>query len=152
MLSPSKKCMLAMEAVLYIACTPQDSPVSSKELSQKLGFPVRYLEQLMQKLVRDHILRGIRGPKGGYVLAKDRKHITLQDVCDSLNVNGDGESTQCLVFGSELGNGLILPLVNDAIDASKNMMRSMTLDDLHQQAKRKAVDIGNKGTDNNYTI
>jgi Rrf2 family iron-sulfur cluster assembly transcriptional regulator len=153
MFTPSKKCVLAMEAVLFIACTQKKCPISSKDLSQQLGFPVRYLEQLMQKLVRDSILRGIRGPKGGYVLAKDRKHITLQDICDSLSLNAQGETEDCdLAFGSELGEKVIQPLVVHAVEASKQAMRSLTLDDLHQDAQSKEVDICTQDSDNNYTI
>lgn len=150
MISPPKKCLLALEAVLYVACRSGAEPVSSKDISKELGFPVRYLEQLMQKLVRDGVLRGIRGPRGGYVLARDRRHITIRQICDSLNKMEDTET--CPPFGSSLGMKVIQPMISKAFDAMLREMNNITLEDLYQEAKRKAIDTPASPSDNNYTI
>ncbi len=42
--------------------------------------PPRHLEPVLQALVRDGILKGIRGPHGGYELARERKKITAEDI------------------------------------------------------------------------
>ena len=38
------------------------------------------LEQVLQQLVRADILRGVRGPRGGYRLARERRRISLGEV------------------------------------------------------------------------
>ena len=38
----------------------------------------------MQKLVRAGILRGVRGPRGGYLLAREKRRITVADICAAL--------------------------------------------------------------------
>ncbi len=42
--------------------------------------PQRYLEHVMQQLVRAGILKDVRGPRGGYRLAKERRRVTVGDV------------------------------------------------------------------------
>ena len=80
MLTPTKKLFHAMEAVVYIACHQANAPVSSKEIAEIQELPPRYLEQMLQKLVRADILRGVRGPRGGYLLARERRRISLRDI------------------------------------------------------------------------
>jgi Rrf2 family protein len=69
MLRPSKKLVLALEAVTDIAYHGGPEPVQSQDIARRLMLPRRYLEQVMQQLVRAGILRGVRGPRGGYRLA-----------------------------------------------------------------------------------
>ena len=70
MLRISKKMMFALEAVVDIAVHSGPDPVQSRDITARQGIPQRYLEQVMQLLVRASILRGVRGPKGGYRLAR----------------------------------------------------------------------------------
>jgi Rrf2 family transcriptional regulator, iron-sulfur cluster assembly transcription factor len=80
MLSSPKKFFHAMEAVLYIAQQPGVTPVSSRDIAAQQDLQPRYLEQMLQKLVKSGILRGVRGPSGGYLLAREKRKITLSDI------------------------------------------------------------------------
>lgn len=66
-----EKLVLALEAVTDIAFHSGVDPVQSQDISERLGLPRRYLEQVMQQLVRAGILRGVRGPRGGYRMARN---------------------------------------------------------------------------------
>ena len=72
-----KKMLFAIEAVLDIAYNAVDTPVQSAEITKRQGIPRRYLEQVLQQLVRVDILTGVRGPRGGYRLARERRRITI---------------------------------------------------------------------------
>jgi Rrf2 family protein len=85
MLVASKKLFCCIEAVLYIAYNAKSDPISGGEIAQALQLPSRYLEPMMQKLVRAGILRGVRGPAGGYLLGRERRRITLADICSVLS-------------------------------------------------------------------
>ena len=61
-----RKGILAIAAVVDIALNDRDHPVSAKTLATRHGLPPRHLEPVLQALVREGILRGIRGPGGGY--------------------------------------------------------------------------------------
>ena len=76
----SRKGILAVTAVIDIAIHGRTRPVSAKTLAARHKLPPRHLEPVLQALVRDGILRGIRGPHGGYALAREEKHITADDI------------------------------------------------------------------------
>lgn len=71
---------LAVAAMLDIALHGGSAPVQSKDTAARLGLPRRHLEQLMQQLVRAGLLKGVRGPRGGYRLARERRRISLADL------------------------------------------------------------------------
>lgn len=75
-----RRFQLAVAAVLDIALHGGREPVQSKDTAARLGLPRRHLEQLMQQLVRAGLLKGVRGPKGGYRLARERRRISLADL------------------------------------------------------------------------
>ncbi len=72
MLKFSKKLLYAIEAVVDIAYNSGGEPVQIREVTSRQGVPQRYLEQVMQRLVKSGILKGIRGPRGGYLLGRER--------------------------------------------------------------------------------
>ena len=58
----TKKLLFAIEAVLDIAYNAGTLPVQSGEITRRQGIPRRYLEQVLQQLVRAGVLTGVRGP------------------------------------------------------------------------------------------
>jgi Rrf2 family iron-sulfur cluster assembly transcriptional regulator len=71
-----RKGLLAIAAVVDVALQTGRRPISAKTLATRHGLPPRHLESVLQSLVRDGILKGIRGPRGGYELARDRRGVT----------------------------------------------------------------------------
>ena len=80
MLRLSRKLMFAIEAVVDIAYNAADTPVQSKDIATRQNIPRRYLEQVLQQLVREGVLSGVRGPRGGYRLARERRRVTLGQI------------------------------------------------------------------------
>src|SRR6266699_2298610 len=76
----SRKSLLAVAAVIDVAVNGQDRPVSAKALAGRHSLPSRHLEPVLQALVRMGILKGIRGPRGGYELARERRRITADEI------------------------------------------------------------------------
>src|SRR5207248_3946537 len=74
------KGLLAIAAVIDVALHGKGRPVSAKALAARHSLPARHLEPVLQALVRMGILRGIRGPRGGYELARERRRITADDI------------------------------------------------------------------------
>ena len=58
--------------------------VSIKEISKKEGISGVYLEQLLNKLRREDLVRSVRGPTGGYMLSRKPDNITVGDIVKSL--------------------------------------------------------------------
>ena len=87
----SKKTMFALEAVLDVAFHVGEHPVRSGDITERQRIPKRYLEQVLQHLVRAGILSGKRGPRGGYRLGRDRTQITVANAPGTIDADYRGE-------------------------------------------------------------
>ena len=109
----TRKGLLAIAAVIDVALHGKGRPVSAKALAARHALPARHLEPVLQALVRMGILRGIRGPRGGYELARERRRITADDIlraAGTIEEAGDPPATA----GSALLNDVVIPAVGQA--------------------------------------
>ncbi len=74
------KTLLALEIVIDIALHARPAPVPARYIAKRQNVSERYIEQIMQQLVQKNILRSVRGPKGGYTLARERRRIYVMDI------------------------------------------------------------------------
>ena len=65
---------------LHLARKNSDGPVTGREIAENERLPGDYVEQIMLRLRRAEIVRSTRGAKGGYMLARDPKDISVRDV------------------------------------------------------------------------
>ncbi len=150
MLKLSRKTLLALEAVIDIAFNARPEPVQAKEITARQGVPQRYLEQVMQQLVRAGVLKGVRGPRGGYRLAKERRRISVGDVvrvAESL----EDEDAEAIDPRSELGMRIVAPLIQTLQDEVMARLDAISIEDLCQRARTAGVDCGG-GTTADFTI
>jgi Rrf2 family protein len=140
MLRLSRKTLLALEAVIDIAFNARPEPVQAKEITARQGVPQRYLEQVMQQLVRAGILKGVRGPRGGYRLARERRRISVGDVVRVAESIEDDEEKQ--VPRSDLGQRIVAPFVATLQEELMQRLDSVSIEDLCQRARHVGVDAG----------
>jgi Rrf2 family transcriptional regulator, iron-sulfur cluster assembly transcription factor len=76
--------ILAIGAVVDIAMYSGKERVTAFDVADRLQLPRRHLEPALQGLVRAGILKGSRGPLGGYRLAKARDAISLYDIAEAV--------------------------------------------------------------------
>lgn len=107
MMPISRKILRTIEAVVYIALYHGAQPVNGKKLAEKQDLPPRYLERILQKLVHEGVLRSVRGPRGGYVLAKERRRITLGEVYRIVLESDDEQDSTRL---TPIGESIIQPV------------------------------------------
>jgi Rrf2 family protein len=69
-----------MRALIELALASGRGPVSASLIAKRQDLSVAYLEQLLHRLKRRGIVTSVRGPRGGYVLAKEPQRITMADV------------------------------------------------------------------------
>ena len=134
---PSKKLFYAVEAVLYIAYNGGQGPISGKDIAARQNLPPRYLEQLMQKLVRGGVLRGVRGPNGGYLLARERRRITVGDICELLDDDNEDDFTAYAT--TPLGKQVVQPVWLAAHTQLMEHLKQVNLADLCEQASTKNI-------------
>lgn len=80
----STKSTYGLRAMVNIALEHRRKAVSIKEISQKEGISGVYLEQLLNKLRREDLVKSVRGPTGGYVLSRSPDRITVADIVKTL--------------------------------------------------------------------
>jgi Rrf2 family protein len=145
MLKLSRKTLLALEAVIDIAFNGRPEPVQAKEITARQGVPQRYLEQVMQQLVRAGVLKGVRGPRGGYRLAKERRRISVGEVvrvAESL----DDEESENAAPRSDLGARIVSPLIASLQDEVMARLDAISIEDLCARAREAGVDCGGANT------
>ena len=108
----SRKGVLAIAAVIDVAINAQDRPVSAKALAGRHKLPPRHLEPVLQALVREGILRGVRGPHGGYELAREHGQVSADDILRAVNASEDADHP--LLPHSALANDVVKPALVEA--------------------------------------
>ena len=103
-----RKGLLAIAVVVDVALQTDGRPISAKSLATRHGLPPRHLDSVLQSLARDGILKGIRGPYGGYELARERRGVTANDILRAADtVHEAGEEPN-----SELVAKVVLPALS----------------------------------------
>ena len=141
MLKFSKKLLYAIEAVTDIAYNSGGEPVQIREVTSRQGVPQRYLEQVMQRLVKAGILKGIRGPRGGYLLARERAKISVGDIARVVMVvEEDMESglPNDMAVGP-IGRQVIRHLWAEFQEQILTMMDGVTVEELTTRAFKNGV-------------
>ncbi|MDB2668274.1 Rrf2 family transcriptional regulator [Alphaproteobacteria bacterium] len=139
MINLSRKSLLALEAVLDVAIHARPDPVQAREITKRQGVPQRYLEQVMQALVRANILRGVRGPRGGYRLARERRRISVLDIVSVIAALDENETDP--ISHSQIGQKVIEPLCEQLQKSIEREISGLTIADLCNTAEENGQDI-----------
>jgi Rrf2 family protein len=131
-LLPSKG-LLAIAAVIDVALHDRGRPVSAKALAARHALPARHLEPVLQALVRVGILKGIRGPRGGYELARERRRITADEILRAAGTIEESNETKH--SNSALLAGVVIPAVAQAERAFAMALSRINLDELVRRAE-----------------
>jgi Rrf2 family transcriptional regulator, iron-sulfur cluster assembly transcription factor len=83
----------AVTAMMDLALHHGSGPVTLAEISGRQKISLSYLEQLFGKLRRHQLVESVRGPGGGYVLAKEMSEVTVTEII--LAVDEPIDATQC---------------------------------------------------------
>ncbi len=134
----STKAQYAVRALVSLNLTSNGEPVSIKEISDRENISLTYLEQLFVKMRRGDIVRSIRGPGGGYLLARPAAEIRVDQIIDTVEetlvpvscMDADGNcqcSTECATQSVWQGLG----------NQIRTFLASMTLEDLTIEGRRR---------------
>jgi len=128
----SRKGILAIAAVVDVAVNARRWPVSAKVLAARHKLPPRHLEPVLQALVRDGILRGVRGPHGGYELAREHRRISAEDI---LRAAGSAEDVSEPLPSSALVNDVVKPALVEAERIFSSALSRINVEDMAKRAE-----------------
>jgi len=83
----------AVTAMLDLALNEVDRPVTLAGISERQEISLSYLEQLFSRLRRNGLVKSVRGPGGGYRIAKPLDGISVSDIITAVDEQID--ATQC---------------------------------------------------------
>lgn len=83
----------AVTAMLDLALHARQDPVSLADISERQSISVSYLEQLFAKLRKSELVSSVRGPGGGYQLARAGSSIYIAEIIDAVDESVD--ATRC---------------------------------------------------------
>jgi Rrf2 family protein len=101
----SRKVDYALRAIIYLSLQKDGRPVPVKEIASQRRIPRKFLEKIIQDLIRAGMVKSHRGVHGGYTLARSPDRVSFRDVIEavegpiSLNVCVSAQR-DCLVLSS----------------------------------------------------
>lgn len=127
-----------MYAMLDLAMHEGLGPVTAKEIAERQEISVTYLEQLLSKLKKAGLVKGVRGPGGGYQLKKASGDILIGDLIRSL----EGPIAPVFCLPNSLSKKrcpktdvcACFPLWRNLAEKIENILDSATLSDLKKDA------------------
>lgn len=134
----SKRCEIALQAVLFLSAQVSGKMFSAGEITKQLDVPKEFVSKILQTLTSSDIIGSKKGNSGGFYLAKNPEHIKLIDVVAAI----DGlEIFHKCVLGFK-GCGLSAPCpVHDEWgklrNETYNMLSNSTLEDLKNKTHDK---------------
>ncbi len=141
----------AVRAMLDLTTHSNGNPVRLQEISTRQNISLHYLEQLFRKLRNGQAVKSVRGPGGGYVLARNMDQITIKDVleCVGENINpardilgSEAESANSLEFHLSKNYFMNLGII------MKEYLATTSLGDLVRKSKETETEAGiNQGSD-----
>jgi Rrf2 family protein len=74
----------ALHALVHMVQEGQDRPLASHQIAQARGIPERFLLKVLKPLVSAQILQSVKGPSGGYRLARPAAKVTMLEVVEAM--------------------------------------------------------------------
>ena len=137
----STKGRYGVAAMYDLALHYGEGPITLKQIALRQEISEHYLEQLISTLRNAGYVNSIRGPQGGYILAKDPKDITIGDVIKTMEgpitlvdclLNDDTENNYCEKVGKCVTRDVWVK-VRDSIN---NVLNSISLADLCKEDRK----------------
>jgi Rrf2 family protein len=136
----STRTRYGVRAILELAENYGKGPLRLKVIAKRQDISVKYLEQLMAVLKSAGIVRSVRGPSGGYVLAKSPNEIKVSDCFNCLE--GPVITSECVSninFCPRTADCVARQLWTDVQNTVMDLLRSITLQSLIDRARESKV-------------
>jgi Rrf2 family iron-sulfur cluster assembly transcriptional regulator len=131
----SEKSLLAVAAVVDIAIHSRGQPVAAKALAERHNLPPRHLEPVLQALVHAGILKGVRGPRGGYELARERRRISDAEIARVAEATGAENAAHIPVLVEKV----VQPAVASAEHSFEVALSAVSIDELCRAAEKQGI-------------
>ena len=133
----STRTLYGLKAVLVLANRYGEGSLSVSQIAKKEGISIAYLEQILNGLKKKGLVKSVRGPQGGYVLAKKPADVSLHQLFYTLEERATAANGKAPAPSNAdeiaIGNFVFWKTLHGGIDRA---LSEMTLKDLIDQARR----------------
>lgn len=129
----SKKSRYGITALIDLAVYAKDQCVQLSSIAERNNISVKYLEQIFSGLRRAGLVKSIKGPQGGYLLAKSPESITVADVIYALDGSYLLEDERSVVSGTDekgISTAIQKLLIDQMNDQTDRLLKQLTLRNL----------------------
>jgi Rrf2 family protein len=120
----------AIHALVFMAAQKQNRPVASHHIAKARGIPERFLLKVLKPLVSARVLHSIKGPNGGYRLARAPSEITVLEILEAVDGPIRGQPS----FSREEGNGSLNKrldqICNQAAEQVRKQLQKVRISEL----------------------
>lgn len=136
----SARSSYALRMLVDLAERRDQGYISLKEISERQGISKKYLEQIVPLLNASDVLRANRGPRGGYMLAKDPQEYTVGEILRI--TEGSLAPVGCVDFGCERSSDCAtLPIWKGLSEVISEYLDGFTLQDIVDQQRERYANI-----------
>lgn len=135
----SDRILTALSIMLDVAFyAGRSGVVSGADIAKRSGLLRRGIEPVLQALSRAHLLDSVRGPKGGYRLARSPRVIILSDVARAVGASDSSKNSN--EAENPLFDHVIAPLWGSLNTKVESQLGDMTVSDLLLQAEKSGLE------------
>lgn len=129
----------AFHAIAYLAAQDRSHPIASHIIAQGQGIPERFLLKVLKPLVSIRVLSSIKGPNGGYRLARAPKDITMLEILEAVDGPIRGQAPLSIeTQGHQTAvDQRLEQICNQAADVLRKQLDKVRLQDLVAAGKHR---------------
>lgn len=138
----SKKCELALQAVLFLSIKKDQIIFNSLEVSRELKVPKEFVSKMMQSLTDSGIIGSKKGKNGGFYLARRPSQIKLIEIVEA--IDGLGVFNNCVLGFPNCSSQDPCPVHNKwgkIRDDAFKMLSEETLEELKEKTVKKIISL-----------
>ncbi len=121
----------ALHAAAYMAQQKKESPIASHKIAEQRGIPERFLLKVLKPLVSARVLHSIKGPNGGYRLARAPADISVLEIIEAVDgpIRGQAPLNEDNNNGAGL-NGKLENVCNQLAEQVRKQLDKVKLSEL----------------------
>ena len=139
----SKKSRYGITALIDLAVYAGNQCVQLSSIAERNKISVKYLEQIFSSLRRAELVKSVKGPQGGYLLAKNPESITVADVIHALEGSYLLEDERSVVSGADekgISTAIQKLLIEQMNDQTDKLLKQLTLKTLVDSSLKYSQD------------
>jgi Rrf2 family protein len=126
----------AVRALVHLHGAEPGKLVASHTIARAKGMPERYLLKILVALVRAGLVVSLKGPHGGYRLARPAKGITLLEVVEAVDGPVQGAAPQAVTKGDGQLDGRLQVVCEEAAEIGRRNLGRVSVAELVGKRKR----------------